>query len=135
MRFFIAPLFIFWLPAVSFAQAPGKAYNNGHGGSLTLPQGDISFADKVVSYRPGNPAPIKENANPQDAVGIPDFNLRMVTGFVSLGTGGELVLAFTDNALVNIDGPDLYVLRWESMLKKPFFLFPRTGAIGSIPGK
>src|SRR3954471_7524932 len=86
-----------------FSQSIQKEYNNGHGGKIILPQGDISFADKVVSYKIGNPPPVAENANPLDALGKPDFNAATVKGFVSLGTGGELVLSFSDNALVNID--------------------------------
>ncbi|MGZ3901384.1 MAG: hypothetical protein ACXVDC_13745 [Bacteroidia bacterium] len=86
-----------------------KEYNDGHGGKIKLPLGDLSFIDKVISYTRGKPAPVELNINPKDAVGLPDFNETQVTGFVSLGIGGELVLAFTNNALVNIEGPDLYV--------------------------
>ncbi|HTA63045.1 MAG TPA: hypothetical protein VK835_11340 [Bacteroidia bacterium] len=55
-----------------FAQK--KQYPDGHDGFVSLPLGDISFADTVISYKVGNPAPIQHNSNPQDAVGVPDFN-------------------------------------------------------------
>src|ERR1035437_9956085 len=97
-------LLIFLLIVNSFVSAQSKQYPDGHGGTVTLPQGDISFADTVISYKVGNPAPIKHNANPKDAVGVPDFNADSISGFVSLGVGGELVLAFTNNALINIPG-------------------------------
>ncbi|HVA99607.1 MAG TPA: OmpA family protein [Bacteroidia bacterium] len=86
----------------------GKYYADGHGGQVYLPQGDISFADEVVAYHKGNPAPIKSACDSSQALGAPNFNGQPV-GFVSLGCGGELILKFTDNALTDIPGPDLYV--------------------------
>lgn len=88
-----------------------KNYNTGHGGTVRLPFGDISFADSVVFYQPGVPTPVPQNLFPEDALGKPDFNEARIKGFVSLGTGGQLVLAFRDNALVNVPGIDLYVLQ------------------------
>ena len=121
-----------------FSQATEKEYNDGHGGKIKLPFGDISFADKVMSYRAGNPAPIPENSKPNDALGKPDFNIEKVTGFVSLGTGGELILAFTDNALVNIDGPDLYVFEVGKYVEETFLYVSKNGKswinVGKISG-
>ncbi|MBS1634387.1 MAG: OmpA family protein [Bacteroidetes bacterium] len=118
--------------------AQEKSYKNGHGGFVKLPLGDISFADKVVSYQKGDPAPIAENSNPQDAVGVPDFDELHVTGFVSLGTGGELVLQFTDNALVNIDGPDLYVFEMGKYVEETYLYVSKDNktwiSVGKISG-
>lgn len=115
-----------------------KEYDNGHGKKIVLPQGDISFADEVVSYKAGSPAPIQENSNPQDAIGIPDFNMERVTGFVSLGIGGELVVAFHDNALVNIDGPDLYVFEVGRYVEETYLYVSKNGKqwikVGKIGG-
>lgn len=115
-----------------------KEYNNGHGGKIKLPLGDISFADKVIRYTPGNPRPIPENSNPNDAIGVPDFNEAKVKGFVSLGTGGELVVTFTDNALVNIDGPDLYVFEVGRYVEETFLYVSKDGKkwvnVGKISG-
>jgi outer membrane protein OmpA-like peptidoglycan-associated protein len=120
------------------AQNTTKEYKDGHGGKIKLPLGDISFADKLVSYKMGNPAPIPENAEPADALGIPDFNLERVTGFVSLGTGGELVLAFTDNALVNREGPDLYVFEVGRYVEETWLYVSKNGKdwihVGKISG-
>lgn len=121
-----------------FSQTTEKVYNDGHGGKIKLPLGDISFVDKIVSYKPGIPAPIPENSKPGDALGKPDFNLERVTGFVSLGTGGELVMAFTDNALVNIDGPDLYVFEVGKYVEETFLYVSKNGKswinVGKISG-
>jgi outer membrane protein OmpA-like peptidoglycan-associated protein len=96
-------------PAAFAQKATSKEYNDGHGGKVTLPMGDISFADSVIFYSPGDPAPMNDNAHPEAALGGPNWNGSNNVGFVSLGCGGTLILKFTDNALVNIDGPDLYV--------------------------
>lgn len=120
------------------AQSAEKEYNDGHGGKIKLPLGDISFADKVISYRPGNPAPIRENSKAEDALGKPDFNQERVTGFVSLGIGGELILAFTDNALMNISGPDLYVFEVGKYVEETFLYVSKNGRdwipVGKISG-
>jgi hypothetical protein len=54
------------------------------------------WADEMVSYKPGRPAP-RGNKDPREAIGKPDGKN------VALGHGGELVLEFRDNVLV--DGP------------------------------
>jgi outer membrane protein OmpA-like peptidoglycan-associated protein len=119
------------------ASAQEKEYDDGHNGKVKLPQGDISFADRVVSFKIGDPAPIKENADPKLALGLPDFDYGS-QGFVSLGTGGELVLAFTDNALVNIDGPDLYVFELGKYVEETYLYVSKNGkkwiSVGKIAG-
>jgi hypothetical protein len=82
-------------------EAGGTTYRN-----VTFPQGDISFADEVVSFRPGTPNPTEPHLGAQNALGVPDWlagknNCRTQSecSFVSLGSGGELVVRFTDNVL------------------------------------
>jgi OmpA-OmpF porin, OOP family len=112
-----------------------KQYNNGHGGKITLPLGDVSFADKVVSYRPGNPAPLATHAIPEKAIGVADFNEMQVSGFVSLGIGGELVLAFTDNALINTEGPDLFVFEVGKYVEETYLYVSKDGRKWKNTGK
>lgn len=77
---------------------------------VVFPLGDRSFADEVVTYAPGTPGPAKErNRQPQEALGTPDDRTGMAGHNVTLGCGGTLELRFTDNALVDVEGPDLYV--------------------------
>jgi OOP family OmpA-OmpF porin len=111
-----------------------KEYSNGHGGKIKLPLGDISFADKIIRYTPGDP-PATKNTDPKDAIGIPDFNDQTITGFVSLGIGGELVLSFTDNALVNIDGPDLYVFEVGKYIEDTYLSVSKNGKTWKMVGK
>lgn len=129
-------VFLLFFSFTIYAQE--KEYNDGHGGKVKLPLGDISFTDKVVSFKIGNPKPVPENSIAKDAIGTPDFNDTTVTGFVSLGTGGELVLAFTDNALVNIDGPDLYVFEMGKYVEETFLYVSKDAkkwiSVGKISG-
>ncbi len=131
-------LFFFYMGYSILLPAQEKEYPDGHGKTVKLPQGDVSFADSVISYTAGNPSPIAANSNPVDALGVPDFNAQTVKGFVSLGTGGELVLQFTNNALVNIPGPDLYIFEMGKYVEETFLLVSRDNKnwknVGKISG-
>ena len=63
---------------------------------IEFPAGAISFADLVVSYMPGADVGAGYD-DAADALGIPDFGGGV--GSVSLGDGGSLTVAFTDNSL------------------------------------
>jgi hypothetical protein len=80
------------------------------GNRLTFPQGEISWADAVVSFTPGNPA-AGRSTDPKAALGKPDYqgtdDAQDEATYVSIGHGGELVLEFRDNVLVDGDGQDL----------------------------
>lgn len=92
----------------STAAAPAT-YPDGHGGEVTLPLGDLSFADAVGRYAPGDPAPRASVTEAEAALGTPDFGKHDKAGYVSLGCAGELILKFENNALIDVAGPDLYV--------------------------
>lgn len=87
--------------------AIAQDYADGKGGNVSIPLGDVSFADEVVSFEKGSPAAPEKNSRPEQALGRPDYDKK--TNYVTLGCGGSLSLRFTDNALVDVDGPDLYV--------------------------
>ncbi|MEL6637326.1 MAG: gliding motility-associated C-terminal domain-containing protein [Bacteroidota bacterium] len=71
-------------------------------GCATCFNDGLSFADSVLAYNPTCPG--NTNTNPQAALGVADF---AATGQdVSLGEGGSLVLAFTNNIVVNSGTPD-----------------------------
>lgn len=77
--------------------------------AICLPQGESSFADEVVSFTPGARPSSGTFAEPKYALGVPDYTSTNDPGFLSLGCDGALVLRFADNALVDVDGPDLFV--------------------------
>ena len=82
------------------------------GSKVVFPSGDISWADAVVSFTPGDPA-ASRSRDPNAALGEPDYqgtdDAVDEATYVSLGHGGELVLELTDNVLVNGEGPDLAI--------------------------
>ncbi len=96
------------------AQAPrtsaGKEYDDGRGNMIFFPLGDRSFADEVVSFKNGDPAASNEkDRDPRQVIGPPDYEERADKGYLTLGCGGTVVLRFTDNALVDVPGPELHV--------------------------
>ena len=98
------------LASAALAQDTGQDYTDSRHHIVHFPLGDKSFADEVVAFNMGHPEPQPANArDPHNALGIPDNNDKLHSGFVTLGCGGSLTLRFTDNALVDVDGPDLWV--------------------------
>src|SRR5438876_3768476 len=90
--------------------AQGVDYTDYRRHIVHFPLGDRSFADEVVSYAMGKPEPQPANArDPEAALGAPDYDDKRRANEVTLGCGGSLTLRFKDNALIDIDGPDLYV--------------------------
>lgn len=80
---------------------------------VEFPQGSISFADEVVSFRPGSSAPSAPHRGAENALGVPDWqggvNCRDASSctYVSLGSGGSLVLRFIDNVLTGSGNNDI----------------------------
>ena len=68
----------------------------------------ISFADSLISYTSGCPIP---DPVPEGAIGLSDWDGLDHDRVVSLGEGGVLRLAFTDNLIINSgDGnPDVWI--------------------------
>lgn len=101
----------------SSASGQPKGYPDGRGGEITLPNGDLSFADRVVSFAEGSPASrIEESRDPENALGAPTHRGQSAGSegfgsFITLGCHGSLILEFVDNALIDIAGADLHV--WE----------------------
>lgn len=112
-------------------------YPDGHGDTVFLPLGDASFADIVVSFKKGNPPAVPASSNPKDAIGKPNFN-GVREGFLTLGCGGELILKFEDNSLVNIEGPDLFVFEVGKYIESTELSISKDGKewvkVGEIKG-
>ena len=89
----------------------GKYYPSAKGEPIYMPLGTISFADKVVSFQPGDPLPLKEFLSPEEALGEPNYTHYKEPNYLSLGCSGVLIIEFSDNGFINMDGPDLFI--WE----------------------
>lgn len=86
---------------------PSVAHGELFGG-IDFPDGASSFADSVIQWDPlfsGGPAPTSTSfTDPDSSLGVPDFppgGTVSSMGAVSLGHGGLLEVAFTDNLLTN----------------------------------
>lgn len=87
----------------------GNTYSDARNKLIYLPLGDISFADRVIRHDLGNP----EGSNSAGSLGVPNM-VGQVFGQAdrrtcNLGERGVLTLEFTDNAISDVNGPDLYV--------------------------
>lgn len=95
-------------------------------GGIEFPNGALSFVDAVIKYDPyysEGPAPA-DTSNPNDALGIPDVIQDGCgdPGFITLGRGGLIELAFTNNYLVNSGdiAADLHIFEVGSDVEDTF---------------
>jgi serine/threonine protein kinase len=73
------------------------------------PNTGTAGADRVVAYEPG-PGALEKYQLPKEALGDPDLvEAPCCEGMVQLGREGELLLAFTDNPIVDGPGDDFQV--------------------------
>jgi outer membrane protein OmpA-like peptidoglycan-associated protein len=88
----------------------GETLLDEHGEAAALPSG-VAFATSVVAFEPGNPAPTRDAADPQAALGPPDYavDVHLPPRAVSIGNGGSLVLRFEGAGLGDAPGPDLFI--------------------------
>lgn len=98
----------------SAQDAVARTYTDSRGKTIAFPLGEASFADEVVSFTAGTPPPRDSRwAQPRTVLGPPDVNPKRVDprspANVVLGCAGTLVVRFTDNTLIDVAGPDLYV--------------------------
>jgi OOP family OmpA-OmpF porin len=90
-------------------QVSGKHYKINKYRTVYLPMGKISFADKLVEYNVGNPAPAKKNRDSTQCLHEPNYVDYNTPNYISLGCGGTLTLEFTNNGFMNLKGDDLYI--------------------------
>lgn len=94
-------------PDLYFGEGAGFTYFGDNGKAVYLPLGKLSFADRVVAV--DHP----ENKNTASySLGEPDAyatGMNSAMNVHSMGLKGQLVVKFEDNALVDVNGPDLYI--------------------------
>lgn len=115
----------------------GKVYGKGKK-AICLPLGELSFADKLVSFTPG-----PKNSEPpfdqgENSLGEPNYKNTRSPDFISLGCHGELVVQFVDNVLIDVAGMDLYIFEVGPFVEKTQLYISNDGsdwiAIGEIEG-
>ncbi len=96
-----------------------------------MPYGDLSFADRVVSFDKKSSYNTK-NHEVNRSLGVADRKS------LSLTCGGVLILAFDDNVLVDIEGNDLHVFERGHKVEKSFLSISVDGKewieIGEVEG-
>ncbi|SDH33767.1 OmpA family protein [Winogradskyella thalassocola] len=94
-------------PDLFYGDEVGVSYVGNLNKTVYLPLGPLSFADEVVQVN--HPQLLTQEVN--NVLGEPDVieTFDDATGIYSLGLGGTLTIRFTDNALVDVNGPDLYL--------------------------
>jgi outer membrane protein OmpA-like peptidoglycan-associated protein len=96
-------------PNIIFGKEIGKTYTSENA-LVYLPLGDASFADEVISanYTIG-----AKEFPAKNCLHTPDYILEKDIlnnkGIYSLGLKGSIILKFSDNALVDANGADLFV--------------------------
>lgn len=115
----------------------GKLYGKGKR-AICLPLGELSFADRLVSFYPGEKKAEAPFDNGAAALGEPNYKNTRSPDFVSLGCHGELVLQFSDNVLVDVEGMDLYIFEVGPFVEKTQVFISSDGShwidIGEIEG-
>lgn len=110
-------------------------------GIAHFPLGKISFADSIILYDPGalgegtGDEPSMVLKKPERALGIPDSQKNSDSSYVSLGKGGNLILKFTNNVLIDGPGPDLYIFEVNTDDEDTFVWISQDGNIFIPVGK
>ncbi|WP_400080503.1 OmpA family protein [Winogradskyella sp. R77965] len=94
-------------PDLFYGDDVGISYVGNRGKTVYLPLGPLSFADEIINV--DHPKLLTQEV--KNVLGEPDVieTFDDATGIYSLGLGGSLTIRFTDNALVDVNGPDLYL--------------------------
>lgn len=133
----LALLLIQFPAAAADIPCQGKVYGKGKK-AICLPLGALSFADRLVSFDPGEQKAEAPFDQGDTALGEPNYKNTRSPDFVSLGCHGELVVQFTDNVLVDVDGMDLYIFEVGPFVEKTRVWISSNGSdwidIGEIEG-
>lgn len=94
-------------PDLYFGEEAGMTYFGTRATAVYLPLGKISFADEVIDYyHPENKNDTKEVLGEPNGYQVRPQKLANVH---SLGLKGSITIKFENNALMDVNGPDLYV--------------------------
>src|SRR5690554_734511 len=108
-KYIIIPFLLFFGTQLFAQHKTGKSHKIDRYDQVYLPMGKISFADKLVEFKVGSPAPIKKYRDSTQCLHEPNYTNYHTPNFVSLGCGGILEVEFTDNGFMNLPGDDLYI--------------------------
>lgn len=88
----------------------GNTYADTKNKQIYLPLGKLSFADIMIDFDPGSGGLYPEGALHEPDLTIELANLNQAKPeMCNIGLSGILTLQFIDNAITDVNGPDLYV--------------------------
>lgn len=93
-------------PDLYFEDGIGMTYFSGKK-AVFLPMGKLSFVDEIIDFY--HPKVINQTENVKGEPDAIDHGSNDLEGAHSLGRKGSLTIRFTNNALVDVNGPDLFV--------------------------
>ena len=128
-------------PSASTSKVAPVEATTTQGSKVVFPGGDASWADAVVSFTPGDPAP-ERSGDPNAALGKPDYqgtdDAEDEATYVSLGHGGELIVELTDNVLVDGEDADLAIFEIGPEVEPILFAISEDGEnwidVGRVQG-
>ncbi|MGM0705302.1 MAG: OmpA family protein [Bacteroidota bacterium] len=97
------------MPPCIHAQDPASSTERDQDEEVVFPMGDRSFADAIRERTVGNPDGGSFSERPEALIGPPRFQEDGTDAVYTLGCGGSVVVAFTENTLIDIPGRDLYI--------------------------
>jgi len=86
-----------------------QTYFDSRQNRVNIPGKSNSFADEVVEFKNGYPSSEGFYAKSKFCLGKPDFVKWKKPGVLSLGCGGSVTVKFTNNAIIDVPGDDIYV--------------------------
>jgi MYXO-CTERM domain-containing protein len=112
-------------------------------GGVEFPQGEASFADRVVDFAiAANVTGVHDD--PQSVLGVPDFETTEPEPYFSLGNAtstvstGFVTIEFLDNRLIDVTGDDLYIFEVGTQVEATNVSISRDGTtwydLGRISG-
>jgi len=109
------------------------------GNMIRFEVGEKAFADTVTSFTPGDPMSKQTAKDGTLALGLPNYERgRGIETAITLGCGGVLELQFTDNVLIDRQGPDLHVFEVGPDVEPTFVSVSTDGSewseVGGIEG-
>ena len=97
------------MPQSIHAQDPSSSAKSSQDEEVIFPMGDRSFADEVRQRTVGNPDGGSFSQRPEALLGPPRFREAGTEAVYTIGCGGSITVAFTENTLIDIPGEDLYI--------------------------
>ena len=104
---------------------------------VEFPDGERSFADRVVDYSAPADQPTEPHRHPAGSIGVPDFDRDDFDTYVSLGQGGSLTLRFSDNSLTGSGDtePDLWIFEIGQVVEDTFVEISSNGRDWAFVGE